>query len=133
MFSGTPRTQPLWDEEQLLISLKRELGVKTSGLHRQSENKRMVFKMRPCKVVDNYFLINLLDREKIRQAYSLINRGADFCSHTHTRPNINFHNDNYNNSFPAFPLKKAAPYPLLQRPPLQYSRPARRFLRLPRG
>lgn len=81
MFSGIPRTQPLWitpgggveDEEQLLASLERELdeelGLKpqdyvVKGHLWRSENKRMVYKMRPCKVVDNYFLIHLLDNEK---------------------------------------------------------------------
>lgn len=81
VFNGNPRTQPLWitpgggveDDEQLLISLERELyeelGLKPEdyiikGHLWRSENKRMVFKMLPCKVIDNYFLIHLLNNDK---------------------------------------------------------------------
>ena len=82
MFNGIPRTQPLWitpgggveDGEQLLISLERELneelGLKPEdyiikGHLWRSENKKMIFKMRPCKVIDNYFLIQIIDNEKV--------------------------------------------------------------------
>ena len=78
VFNGRHKTQPLWitpgggveDGEELLISLERELneelGLKpedyvVKGHLWRSENKRMVFKMRPCRVIDNYFLIHLLD------------------------------------------------------------------------
>lgn len=78
---GVLRTQPLWitpgggveNDEDLKNSLERELeeelGLKSHdyiiiGHLWKSENKRIVYKMRPYKFVDNYFLVQIVDNQK---------------------------------------------------------------------